>query len=292
MIKRDAPLPVTPVLTLVVLRSGQIVRGHVDIATDANRLWLRRELPGLQLTSGYAWSEVSEVEHRTRVWSAEEFRQSLPVAVTRGKKLRQMEAFPALEHEVTRGERLSAANILFSANDDPNMGTIHPAQASPSLPVATLTLESSLASWDADPELDGLLVTVLPLDEQGNLVPVRGELTLTLVGEIQNINGIHRGARLPQFVELETAHHLLRQTDFAAGPAVVRLPFRRNPPEQRLDLAPYALLHARLGVPTAGVFSASVADVCIRPPSVMRDQLQLYQGSRSWRREYLERLAE
>jgi len=64
------------------------------------------------------------------------------------------------------------------------------------------------------------------------------------------------------------------------------------PPEQVFALAPEALVHARLGVPGQGVFSASAVDVCIRGLSRFRDQLQYFQGYRALSRERLERLRE
>ena len=60
----------------------------------------------------------------------------------------------------------------------------------------------------------------------------------------------------------------------------VKLPFRRFDPERSPDIALVGLLRVRFGVPTVGVFEASVSDVIIREPSLFRDELFLSTGNR------------
>ena len=145
--------------------------------------------------------------------------------------------------------------------------------------VTSLQIEACLAQWDADPQPDGLRVWVFPLDAGGKIVPVHGQLDLTLVGTTQPIAGA-AWQKTPRFPELERKSQLVRHSDFLAGPAVYQVPFSRAQPDYDLQLAWPGLLHARLRVPSVGAFDASAAGLELREFSPFRDTLWQHTGRR------------
>ncbi len=147
--------------------------------------------------------------------------------------------------------------------------------------VRSLQIECQVANWDADSEVDGLLVRVQPLDAWGQIVPVDGALDVQLVTETRLATGGQLMIRRDDpFRVSERWTVQLRAVDFSPTGIVAKLMFRRSHLERDLDLAPEGLVLARLRLPTAGTFDASDPNVVLRRGSRFRDDLQLYQGRR------------
>lgn len=147
--------------------------------------------------------------------------------------------------------------------------------------VRSLQIDCKVANWDADSEVDGLLVRVQPLDAWGQVVPVDGALDVQLVTETRLATGGQLMIRRDDpFRVSERWTVQLRAVDFSPTGIVAKLMFRRSHPERDLDLAPEGLVLARLRLPTAGTFDASDPNVVLRSGSRFRDDLQLYQGRR------------
>lgn len=250
----------------VELTDGNIVTGEVDAQTDAERLWLRREETGVELSSGYAWSQVQAVYQGQRQLTGPEFSETIGALKTPGKSVLDIE--PAMIPVVADP---TAAN-------DCRVNVSRPR-------VESLRIEAQLARWGSAAATDGLRIFVFPLAADGSLVPVRGQLDLKLFGELRNARGGEYTVLRPEFHELESTGEIVRIQDFAGGPAVYELPFRRFHPDVDFEVATSAVVHARLGIPGLGVFEASADCVPLRNFSPIRDQLQLYEGRRFFRGE-------
>jgi hypothetical protein len=141
--------------------------------------------------------------------------------------------------------------------------------------VRSLAIDVRVANWDADVEVDGLLLDVYPRDAEGRTVPVAATLQVELTGER---TGIVRRPR--PFVRLGRWTKLIRPDMVSSNGARFRLPFLASHPQWETDLASFGLVHVRLNVPGHGVFEASDATVRIRPYGLMRDRLQEHSGRR------------
>jgi hypothetical protein len=231
----------------VALVDGREVSGEVARESDERMLWLARSEPGLAMTSGFVWKRVAR-------WSG------LGPAI--GPSKEWIEEQPLLAKTKTVEDvPPPATSVTLSVN--PSQGRVD-----------SLRAFAELAFWDNDALPDGLLVYVSPLNARGELVAVRGEVELTLYGMFHPRDESSRSAGAPAFPELERIGWQVRPSDFSQGPAVYRLPFSKTQPDTDLNLAAIGLLHVRLGVNGQGVWETSVADICTRPVSRFRDQLQ------------------
>lgn len=252
----------------VELADGNIVTGEVDDQTDADRLWLRREETGVVLCSGYLWNEVQAIYRGGNRIAGAEIRKSIDDLKSPAKSV--LDIAPAILPEMAA----PATPINYPVtNTRPRIASLH--------------IETQLARWGRGAANDGLRVFVYPLSADGELVPVRGQLDLSLFAEIMNARGGEYTVLRPEFRELENTSELVRIGGFANGPAVYQLPFRRFHPDVDFDIAPGAVVHARLGIPGQGVFEASADCVPTRNFSPIRDQLQLYQGQRFFPGEHV-----
>ncbi len=139
--------------------------------------------------------------------------------------------------------------------------------------------DAYVANWDADVEIDGIVLWLTTLDEHGHPVPVHGTVTVELRGDRRS----RTKPPLPQRRYADERLGYWRKTLPAAagGETVFLLPFQALHPEFELNLAARGLLHVKLVVPGQGVFEDSIADLTVRPLRRIRDQIQQsQQGSR------------
>jgi hypothetical protein len=141
----------------------------------------------------------------------------------------------------------------------------------------SLDVITTVANWDADSELDGLLLHVQPRDAWGAMVAVDGHLDVQLVTETRFATGGRTVSRNDSFRIAERWSVPVQAIDFDADGVIAKLPFRRIRPQRDFDIAPDALLVARLRVPTAGTFEASDPNVVLRRGSRLRDDAFLIQ---------------
>lgn len=246
--------------------------GQVEASTNDDRLWLSTTDSGVTLQSGFRWAQIGDVVHESKHYTAGEFKlivnqlvRSQPTDAT---------AAPPLPMEQVIAATRSPARVIPVAFTHPEPPAIR-----------SLRVRAWAASWDADPELDGLLVEVTPLSADGEFVAVEGQLSLTLIGE--NSQGHPEQLRRfrPQYPEITRSTEQVYESDFFAGPAVYKLPYRNIVPETRLDLFPQGVLTATLGVPGQGSFSASTDAVSLIPASPIRDRRQQLLGTRYFPQE-------
>ncbi len=141
----------------------------------------------------------------------------------------------------------------------------------------SLHIDTKVANWDADPENDGLLIRIRPLNGWGEMVLVNGNLDVQLLTETRFATGGRTISRFDHFREAERWSIPVQAIEFNTNGAVYRLPFRHIHPERDLDLSPDALLTARLRVASAGTFDALDSTVRLRSASRVLEEFHLFQ---------------
>jgi len=130
-----------------------------------------------------------------------------------------------------------------------------------------------VANWDADVEVDGIVLRLSVHDARGNPMPVDGVVDAQLHAErfVRASDVPGRNGRRRQLLGhwRRTVH-----AEHADGEIVLRLPFEAVHPEFQHDVASFGLLHVQFTAPGHGVFHTTVRDVRIRPFSLMRDEIQ------------------
>lgn len=274
-----AQRPAQPIT--VELASGRSFTARMDSLTDEARLWLRWTHGSASLLRPIRWDRVVQVQAAGETLSGDEFHRVV-------KGVRREVPKPEPSH-------LAPRHLVMTDTADPaNTGT---AAAEPSnrdrppvKPVSTrqwksprvrsLEIDVAAANWDADVEVDGLIVDVYPLDAEGSVVGVDGVLSVELIGQRRGPVGLARPfcpvGRWTERVWLE---------DIGPCGARYRLPFQRVHPEFDLKVEPYGAVHARLSVPGQGVFEATASMVRVRPFSATRDDLEQATGHRFFRSE-------
>lgn len=254
----------------VEVASGRTFAGRLDARTDAAELWLRSGRGAAVLLRPIRWDRVVQIHVAGEDLSPEQFRRIVA------------EVKPA----AAAGKETAVAKNLIVIKGSPKSGgflsvtDVPPGEAPKAPRVRSLAIDAAVANWDADVEVDGLLVHVYPLDEAGAAVPIRGMLQFDLTGQ--------RPTRFRQWQPFTTVGRWVRQVrpeDFGPRGAVYRLPFQNVHPEFDLTVAPYGSLHARLSVPGQGTFETTQSTVRIRPYSAVRDHLQLSTGRRFFPQE-------
>lgn len=233
---------------LVELSDGRTLHGIVTSETTSDALSLARTLHGVTIESEVAKSKVSSIK-------------KLPPP-----ELKMDEPPPAssLEQEVK-------APVVMP-------------RRRPVAKVRSIEVRARLANWDADPEPDGLLVAVAPLDSRGNFVPVAGNINLELYGERHQQGGHIHDDREP-FALLDQSSKTLRTSDAGDDSYVIRFTFRRFHPDRDLEIDHIGLLRARLSIPGQGVFENSDDWTVLRSSSRYRDSVQLLTGNRYLKQE-------
>jgi hypothetical protein len=145
-----------------------------------------------------------------------------------------------------------------------------------------LSLDAYVASWDADVELDGIVVELAPLSNAGQLVPASATAEIELFAPQRRV--FHHAPRSGGDT-LELAERWTRAIgpgDYGPAGVRLRLPFGAVHPELDPDWLAwwYGLVHVKLAVPGHGVLEASRDGVRLRPWAPNRDQLEMNAGRR------------
>lgn len=260
----------------VEVASGRSFTGDVDLRTDATRLWLRESHGTAVIIRPIRWDRVVRAQVGEETFSGAEFRKAIVQArevVPKGDKVRLGRSGSIRVHAGGPADSPAAESRVSGRGSDamttPGGGT------RAAVPVRSLALDARVANWDADVEVDGLVVQVRPLDASQAVVPVRGTLEVSLTGwRAATANSKQYSARLGRWSQL------VGPTDFGLSGAAYRLPFQAAHPEYDLRWAPYGAVHARLSIPGVGVFEVTESDVRVRPYSATRDYLQQTTGGR------------
>ncbi len=263
-------------VVVVSLTNGRILTGEIDSRTDETELWLHSTEPSIVLLSSVPWSEVASARIQKKTLSQGEFRDAA---------IQLKQPIPA---DVFRQ---SPASIKTSQP--------------PVMPrVRTMEIVPTLANWDRDAEPDGVEVRINPLTSEGQVAAINGIVTVRLVGrrlgtserlESRGSMGFWTdGASTREYMprrgnaryqELGRWSERLQATDATNSGYVLRLPFRNVHPEHDLDVALDGQIDAHLSVTGQGVYDAT-SPIQLRRFSPLREELQLYRGTRLFPDEY------
>ncbi len=254
----------------VEVASGRTFGGQLDARTDAVQLWLRSGRGSAVLLRPIQWDRVVQVHVAGQDLSGEEFQRIVNKVKPEAPAPKQT---TARQNEIVIKGSTRSGGFLSVTGTPPRKPPARPR-------VRSLAVEAVVANWDADVEVDGLLVYVYPLDGTGAVVPARGTLQFDLTGQRDSVF-----RRWQLFSTLGRWSRRVRVEDFGVDGAVYRLPFQGVHPEFDLTVAPRGALHARLSLPGQGTFETTESMVRIRPYSAVRDQLQLSTGRRFFPQE-------
>lgn len=245
-----------------MLNDGRQIFGRVAATTNDSQLDLVVASERVHLTAHLKWEQVASFKVRDRQVSVARFRKQLS---------KYMLPEPASKNAVSRPPGITP--LL-------NQDTGEPIASHQSTP-RSVQMEARLANWDQDAEPEGLLLELFVLDGTGHPTVAPGQLTAKLTGIRQEVTGGRDTLdRKPPVTPLEQWSLNVRNSDFANGRTVVKLPFRILQPNRDLNIAAETLLEISYGVSSVGVFRASQPDVLIRQPSFFRDELFLSTGDR------------
>lgn len=298
----------------VSLTDGRTPRGVLSPKSNDEALVLTTEVPGIAIESRFAWRLIEGVEARGFTDEKPLPRPADPVPDEdvdhedtnnndTSNSVPIHEHAPvgrALDNPVPPASMLPEARLSLSSSSLSH-SVLLPDETPDSVPVEiaaaevlpdfvsldhrravrSLNIRATVANWDRDAEIDGLLLHVQPLDGFGVVVPVDGIVDVQLATETKLATGGRSLTRLDNtFNVTERWSVPIRAIDFDAAGTTVKLPFRRFHPERQFDIASSALAMAKLKLPTAGVFEASDPFVQLRPYSRFRDELQQLRGQR------------
>lgn len=268
----------------VHLQSRRSFTGYLDAETTQQELVLRFESGGIALWRPIDWNRVVAAEYRGKELSAAELRSLVSSILST-----PAEVVPAPPSELDVGEPRFDSVPQPAPSDLQQRSANYPIE--PILQrVQSIDVRAELANWNAGVEMDGLILTVWPLDAQGQIVPVSGTLAVQLEGlrgaSARSQYSYFRGNPFPVLGQWTQA----LQAD-AVGPAGARfkLPFQAIHPEFDTEVAPFGLVQVRLAVPGHGTFAATVNLVRIRPFSPLRDVRQQLHLKRFFPQEQLTR---
>ena len=261
----------------VRLDAERIVIGTVDERTNHNRLWLRHGEEGVTLWSGFKWPQVI-------AWKV--IREPLAPPTKETELADQPFAFVTPPSSMNSTEQIPAPGPHESGQVPPYFSLPTSYDQRFGSQVDSVDVYAEIANWDGDVEPDGLRVFLRPRDAQGYAVPLTGHVRFKLLGQRPPALRHRPRLRHQRFSELAQWSRQVYPEDILHDGAVYLLEFRRFHPDVDLDVATEALLHARLSVPTQGVFEGSDANVYLRPFSRLRDDLQQQTGNRYFRQEH------
>jgi hypothetical protein len=255
-----------PPLVTVHLNSGRRLVAAIDQRTDQQTLWLRFDGTTAVLYRPVDWQEVQSIEHAGQLH--------------RGPSLLSLSA--QLSSQRTVPTSLTIDEDLPDVEQLPTPPVSHAELAEELLAITprvqTIQTDAYVANWDADVEIDGIVLSITTLDHYGHAIPVSGTVSVEFRAD--------RRSRLkPQLRQLRYEFQRFGSwtkqfPSEAGGQMVYLLPFQAVHPEFDPALAAFGLVHVKLAVPGHGVFESSIADLNVRPFSRIRDQIQQSQGTR------------
>ena len=254
----------SPTLFHVLLDNGQSLTAAVDIRSDDEYLWLRFERETVALYRPIRWQRVEKVWNSKDRFTAEQFHDVVQQFSSR-RPQQDLTNHNGLEQDVRRDKPTEL------------LGRVEPPRA------AALIVDAFVTNWDADVEVDGVVLCITVTDRFGQIVPAGGTLNAELIAD-------RRSRQQPQLARDRQAFERLGQWTKTlhfedGGQTCFRLPFQAVHPEFDAQVASVGMVNVKLAVAGSGVLQASVADVRIRPTSQIRDQFQRALGSRFFHTE-------
>lgn len=267
-----------PSQATVFLTSGRSFAAAIDARTDEQTLWLRFDGTTAVLYRPVAWHRVAAIEYGGH---RHQDQQMLTLA-THLKNVRQVASAATQNGGAAVGESVPADTNTSDKIIERLPATTHAQIAEQILAftprVQTIHIDAYVANWDADVELDGIVLSVTTIDPFGHSVPARG----TVRAELR----VERRSRLkpqPRQIRADFERIGFWTKSLTAHPGedgVFLLPFQAVHPEFDHASAAHGLLNVRVTVPGQGVFEQSIADLTVRPYSRIRNQIQNTRGTR------------
>jgi hypothetical protein len=282
----------------VKLHDGRRLHGVALRSADPASLRLLCGTPRAHIVFPVSWKAIATIVDGDRQWlpnQFEAFRKAIPARSESVKSRRALLGDSATGPESppeNSGERPSASS--------PNKTALRQASAWMPLPpapisrapgrVRMLEIDSWAANWDHDPEWDGIVVRIRPMDRLGQLVPASGTIDVVLEGFLPHQMPVYQSQRSVR--PIGKWRKAVDRDDYGPDGAVLFLEFQNYRPERRgtrrhADQSIHHLgeVHARMTVAGAGVFPASAGTVRVRRFSPVRDQLFLERGTRFFQSE-------
>ena len=276
------------------LKDGTTRSGDGDPSTDASRLRLRYGKPDAYVVFGIRWNQIVEISVGEEVWTPDRFdafRRRLAVSFD--------EARDETARPVARPNPAASTELPSSSSRSPAPAAVSDGQAgrerrdSPSARVARVQVEPVSPylvspSWNRDPQWDGIVVRVRPLDQWDRVVPVQATLQVSLFSNVGSFfSRSTRHVEQDPIREIGRWTRTLRASDYASDGATIRLEFQNYHPEPPgagdpgWQIAPHGDVLVSMLAPGHGVFHASTdVPVRLRRFSPLRDQLFLRSGTR------------
>ncbi|MFT7642648.1 MAG: hypothetical protein ACI9G1_004406 [Pirellulaceae bacterium] len=244
----------------VSLKSGRTFSGLVDKKTDESHLVLRFGNASTYLLRRVSWQQVSSATVGEETISAKQLRSRVDRLAT---------DFVAPEKDTTKpavtGQRTYADRARAALRENR---------------ITHISIQASLANWDADVAADGIIVHVFPMDSKGRVVPVQGGLNVELFATAQvDFNEVPRSRGL-QSQKIGRWYHRIGDSNYNESGITVKLPFGRINPETATQISNHGLVHVTFNVPGHGTFQSSQDYVRIRGFAPTRDQLEVKTGQR------------
>lgn len=259
-------------LVAVYVRDGRILTGRVDSRTNERELWLHAAEPSILVLSSIPWLDIKEAKVGERFLSADQFRKI-------ATQLRAPLPLPLLKQPAVAIEpQFRPARVILDE-------------------VQSIEIVPELANWSGNAVPDGLLLRVYPLTLNRDRAIASGLVNVRLLGRrwgtqerLESPRGFgfwreggsirEYAARLDnaRYIEIGRWTERLETVD-RIQPALLHLRFRRINPELDLDVGFDGIVEARLSVDGQGIYVAT-APVQLRTFSPLREELQLYRGTR------------
>jgi hypothetical protein len=243
----------------VKLSTGKTLRATLDSETDLRHLWLRFGSTTTVVRRGIDWQFMESAWEGSRQRTQAELIQIAADA-------RRLNPVAPRPNKVV----IPSSNLVPSAP---------PRQAERPARIASVTFDAQLGNWDADVEMDGLWVQVLPLDNRLEPVAARGVLTVELYS-LQRVDQDSveqgRGSQVRRVGEWSVPV----TCEPGGGGHWVQLPFSPVHPEFDVTWSPFGLVHVQFTAAGHGVFHHSIDGLRIRPWAPLRDVLEAKTGTR------------
>jgi len=233
----------------VLVKSGRSFVGLVDARTDSRTLWLRFEHGRSTLWRPIEWHRVVQVAIDGERHSGEEFHRVAAKYATHEVPGRQ--TWPTNDSESNAAITGDAVNETSATHR-----------------VRALSTDIRFANWDADAEDDGLMATIVPLDEHGRALGADGTLTVDLIAMTGKRRPLWPLAAHEPDVErpvLESWTVQLSPSDFVDGIATVKLEFSHGDPAANPLVHSLGVVRARFASPGSDLVEAVVDPVRLRP---------------------------
>jgi hypothetical protein len=246
-------------LVRVQLDSGRTMTAAVDARTTDERLWLRFDRETAVLYRPIDWNRVTRIVFDGDSYNVDQFQQVLP----------QVKSERVIDSPATVAPAKPSAP---ATNPHTPYSELAQRALSGTSRVQSISIDAYVANWDADTEVDGIVLTVDAVDQFGAPLAIDGTLSVELVAERRSQLRPQLRQRRDHFQRFGNWTKMMRAED--SGQQVFFLPFQAIHPEFDHAIGSYGLVHAKLAVPGHGVFEASISDLRIRPVSRIRDRIQ------------------